>query len=136
MSEAPQRQPVSSECHEQCRYSLDMAAPEHRCSNGCLYAAREVEQRNQDIIRLARRDHRVNDELEIDDDNVKVSEGDDFDTQAISSRKNIGRCGFEYRVEPNHPFAKWDAIITDTFFSGVLFRFVDDESVIVGRFCA
>lgn len=60
------------------------------------------------------------------------------DTQVISSRENRASCGFEYRVEPHHPFAKWDTIITDSFFSGVLFRFVetdDGDRVVCGRFC-
>lgn len=77
MSEAPQCQPVSSECHEHCQYAMDVGIPEYSCTNGCMYAARGVEQRNRDIIRRARRDHRVNEELEIDDDTVIVAEGDD-----------------------------------------------------------
>jgi hypothetical protein len=29
----------------------------------------------------------------------------------------------------------WDSIVTETFFSGVVFRLVGDDEVIVGRYC-
>lgn len=32
------------------------------------------------------------------------------------------------------PFADWHSCTPDTFFSGVLFKIVDDERVIVGRY--
>lgn len=59
------------------------------------------------------------------------------DTQRIIGSPNMGRMGWAMNVEPDHPFAKWDAIINDTFFSGVLFRFVETDdgySVICGRY--
>jgi len=31
-------------------------------------------------------------------------------------------------------FKGWDGIVSETFFSGVLFRFVGDDEVIVGRY--
>jgi hypothetical protein len=33
-------------------------------------------------------------------------------------------------------FKRWDGIVSETFFSGVLFRFVGDDEVIVGRYFA
>ena len=33
-------------------------------------------------------------------------------------------------------FKGWDGIVSETFFSGVLFRFVGDDEVIVGRYFA
>jgi hypothetical protein len=33
-----------------------------------------------------------------------------------------------------HAFAGWDGYISDSFFSGVLFRFADEDHVIVGRY--
>ena len=33
-----------------------------------------------------------------------------------------------------HAFAGWDGYISDSFFSGVLFRFADEDCVIVGRY--
>lgn len=39
---------------------------------------------------------------------------------------------------PSHrPFAAWHGVQADTYFSGVLIRYVDDfERIIVGRYCA
>lgn len=31
-------------------------------------------------------------------------------------------------------FKGWDGIVSETFFSGVLFRFADEDQVIVGRY--
>lgn len=59
------------------------------------------------------------------------------DTQRIIGSPNMGRMGWEMIVDEDHPFAKWDAVISDTFFSGVLFRFVetdDGDSVVCGRY--
>lgn len=36
----------------------------------------------------------------------------------------------------NDPFYQWHGYISDTFFSGVLFRFVNDDDVICGRYYA
>ena len=35
-----------------------------------------------------------------------------------------------------HHFGDWDGYLSDTFFSGVLVRFVDDDSVVMGRYFA
>jgi hypothetical protein len=36
--------------------------------------------------------------------------------------------------DTRHAFAGWDGYISDSFFSGVLFRFADEDHVIVGRY--
>lgn len=49
------------------------------------------------------------------------------------------RCpGAETPAEQRHAFKGWDSYISETFFSGVLFRFTDPASdeVIVGRYFA
>jgi hypothetical protein len=41
------------------------------------------------------------------------------------------------RVYADNPFIGWHGIVRDSFFSGVLFKFTDDnESVICGRYLA
>ena len=37
--------------------------------------------------------------------------------------------------DTRHLFSGWDGYISDSFFSGVLFRFADDDHVVVGRYC-
>lgn len=39
-------------------------------------------------------------------------------------------------LPPYHPLAQWDAFVSDTFFSGVVFRYVKDDydHVICGRY--
>ena len=45
------------------------------------------------------------------------------------------RCpGAEAPEATRHAFAGWDGYASDSFFSGVLFRFADDDCVIVGRY--
>ena len=58
---------------------------------------------------------------------------DVHDTQVISTATN-NRMGFAMQVDASSPFAKWDSIISETFFSGVLFRLNNDDTVIVGRY--
>jgi hypothetical protein len=45
-----------------------------------------------------------------------------------------GRMGWAHWVEPSSPLAKWGFIISESYFSGVLFRQVDPEYVICGRY--
>lgn len=61
---------------------------------------------------------------------------DAFDTQRIEPDSfRAHPTGGAMRVHPGEPLAYFDSIITESFFSGIVFRFVDDgESVIVGRF--
>lgn len=49
---------------------------------------------------------------------------DVFDSQAITRE-----LGFDQ-------FKGWDGIVSETFFSGILFRLVGDDEVVVGRYCA
>lgn len=36
--------------------------------------------------------------------------------------------------DTRHAFAGWDGYISDSFFSGVLFRFADEDCVVVGQY--
>lgn len=44
--------------------------------------------------------------------------------------------GWAMNVEPDHPFAEWNAVISDSYFSGVLFKFVgeDLDQVVCGTY--
>lgn len=45
------------------------------------------------------------------------------------------RCpGAEAPAATRHAFAGWDRYISDTFFSGVLFKFADEDCVVVGQY--
>lgn len=60
---------------------------------------------------------------------------DVFDTQRIEpDNGRAHRVGFAMRVHPGSPLAHFDAIESDTYFSGLLYRLLDDDSVIVGRY--
>ena len=50
---------------------------------------------------------------------------DALDTQVIEPHKGTvtSPMGWAMHVQPTDPLAKWHAIISDSFFSGVLFRF-------------
>lgn len=41
---------------------------------------------------------------------------------------------FSWRVQPEHPFARWDSALAETYFSGVLFRHVGDGFVVCGSY--
>jgi hypothetical protein len=59
---------------------------------------------------------------------------DAYDTQGIDvSDTRTKPLGWAMMVKSDDPFAKWHAVISETFFSGVLFRF-DGDQVIVGRY--
>lgn len=57
---------------------------------------------------------------------------DTFDTQPIRTGKK--QLMYECVVDESSPLSKWDAMLTETFFSGVLFKFVDEDLVICGRY--
>lgn len=59
---------------------------------------------------------------------------DVFDTQAISFHN--GPMGWNFVVTPDHPFAAWAAILTESYFSGLLFKWTTDDRIIVGRYYA
>ena len=62
---------------------------------------------------------------------------DAIDTQRIQVEpRNERRMGWAMTVEPTHPFADWDAITTESAFSGVLFKWTTDDRIIVGRYYA
>jgi hypothetical protein len=58
---------------------------------------------------------------------------DTYDTQRIVTDQP-NRMGWAMHVESTSPFAKWNAVLSETFFSGVLFRFVGDDEVICGSY--
>ena len=60
---------------------------------------------------------------------------DVFDTQGIRVQVPGRRVGWDMCVSADSPLARWDAIISESFFSGVLFRFIDDR-VVVGSYCS
>jgi hypothetical protein len=45
-----------------------------------------------------------------------------------------GRMGHAMHVNANHKFAAWHAVVSETFFSGVLFKFLPDDRVVCGRY--
>lgn len=58
---------------------------------------------------------------------------DAHDTQRIGiSSTHDFPMGWAMYVEPDDPLAQWHAILTVTFFSGIVFRFCDENGVIVG----
>lgn len=59
---------------------------------------------------------------------------DVFDTQSIQVGTHPTRLGWAMSVLPDHPFAKWDAIINESYFSGVLFKINTDDTVTVGQY--
>lgn len=62
---------------------------------------------------------------------------DPMDSQDIRVSVENRPMGWAMCVDPTHPFAKWDAVSSDSFFSGLLFRFNDDwDTVVVGRYCS
>lgn len=64
---------------------------------------------------------------------------DTRDVQGITVSKGMvlrGCMGWNMTVEPDHPFADWSAVISDSYFSGVLFKFVgeDLDQVVCGTY--
>ena len=65
--------------------------------------------------------------------NYKGSWYDIYDTQRISV--NVGQfMGWTMAVDKDSPLIKWNAIVSETFFSGVLFRFTDEDQIVCGRY--
>lgn len=59
---------------------------------------------------------------------------DVYDTQAIRTRPDHPM-GWAMVVAEASPFADWDSIVSETFFSGVVFRWgAEDDTVVVGRY--
>ena len=60
---------------------------------------------------------------------------DTYDTQRITTGPYL--MGWEMPVSKDHILADWHAILSDTFFSAMVFKFSEDwESVIVGVYYA
>ena len=59
---------------------------------------------------------------------------DAYDTQRIEMEKEGSRMGWAMRVHPGSPVGLFDAIISDSYFSGTLLKFVGDDQVIVARY--
>ena len=58
---------------------------------------------------------------------------DTYDTQCIAV--NHGQfMGWTMAVEEDSPLAKWHAVIGESYFSGVLFRFTGESMVICGSY--
>ena len=55
---------------------------------------------------------------------------DVYDTQVIEKGDKQHPVGWAMRVHPDSPLAKFDSIISDSCFSGVLFKLVGDDEVI------
>jgi hypothetical protein len=60
---------------------------------------------------------------------------DVYDTQAIRTVPGVPM-GWAMVVAEDSPLADWDSIVSETFFSGVLFRLVGDDQVVVGQYFA
>ena len=61
---------------------------------------------------------------------------DTYDTERIGVFSSSTKpAGYAMYVAADHPFSNWDGVVIETYFSGVLFRFVDEyERVVVGRY--
>ena len=60
---------------------------------------------------------------------------DVYDTQSIQvTSEHHLPMGWAFYVEPGHPFAPYTAVLSDTYFSGVLFKLVDDDKVICANY--
>jgi hypothetical protein len=60
---------------------------------------------------------------------------DVFDCQRIvSTSDKFGYAGWSMPVHPGEPFAHFDAIQSDSYFSGHVFKLCADDTVIVARY--
>lgn len=58
---------------------------------------------------------------------------DTYDTQRIAV--DVGQfMGWTMAVQKDSPLSKWHAVVSETYFSGVLFRFTGDSMVICGGY--
>lgn len=57
-----------------------------------------------------------------------------YDLHEFSMIQARGAAGYaDHPVDVNSPLRAWDAIQTDSYFSAIVIRLVDDDRVIVGR---
>lgn len=61
----------------------------------------------------------------------------------VPRSRNVGPMGFTHPVDDASELSKWDGILTDSFFSGIVLRYYRDEfggigceRVIIGRYCS
>lgn len=59
---------------------------------------------------------------------------DVFDTQRIEADNGRSPMGWAVKVHPGSPLCLFDSVTSDTYFSGLLFRLVDDDKVVVARY--
>ncbi len=59
---------------------------------------------------------------------------DVHDTQRIDVSTSNAPMGWSMVVTPESPLAKFDSIISESYFSGVLFKLCSDDCVIVARY--
>jgi hypothetical protein len=62
---------------------------------------------------------------------------DVYDTQTIDPVKpdeDTSYVGWGVKVHPGSPLCLFDSVESDSFFSGLLFRFVGEDKVVVGRY--
>jgi hypothetical protein len=62
---------------------------------------------------------------------------DVFDTQTIdpvTPGEYTGYMGWGVKVHPGSPLCLFDSVESDSFFSGVLYRLVGEDQVVVGRY--
>ena len=57
---------------------------------------------------------------------------DVYDTQVINVAPTFS--GFGCNVQKEDPLAKWHSVISESYFSGVVFKLANDESVICGSY--
>lgn len=60
---------------------------------------------------------------------------DDIETNSFFRyKKQVYNLGEFMRIENIPEFEKWHSYHSDSFFSGVLIKLIDDESILVGRY--
>ena len=61
--------------------------------------------------------------------------GEWFDShEFVRIRKRSQASGFEHSVDEDSPLLAWHGIQTDSFFSAVVLKMVDNDRIIVGRY--
>jgi hypothetical protein len=65
--------------------------------------------------------------------NYKGAWYDVYDTQVVTAN-NGAPMGWAFHVKPGEPLAKWDSVISESCFSGVVFKLAPDDYVICGRY--
>lgn len=65
---------------------------------------------------------------------------DDDDTPRMVLYKNVWYDVLDsqtpHGLPADSPLHQWDGFISDSFFSGIVFKFADDDNIVCGRFVA